>query len=284
MTDLPKRYDTASRLAYLERMVNELTRQQGTQTVNPGSIDHALNVRDFGAVGDGVTDDTVAFIEIANLNRVGYVPAGTYVISSASTELPGGYWFGEGTLLFTGTGMGGATQTLDRSIAAATNSGITIAASSVAVTALTAPLITAGRVVYTDRTFAQAIATVLTPVPATLTDVPGLTSTVDVDSTGDIYLVMMTLDLDLITGQTAPNGPFEARLMVNGVLRTPNANWRWLSGSAAGQRATVSQQWLITGQAVGNRIFKIQARDTTGGGTAFRVNATHSQMTIVQQQ
>lgn len=157
-----------------------------------------------------------------------------------------------------------------------------LTAGATTVSSLEAPLVTAGRVVYTDRTFAQVIATALEPVPTTLTDVPGLTSTVDVDSTGDIYLVMATLDVDLVA--VAPAFPFEVRLMVNAVLQTPNGYWRAVSGSAAGQRATVSQQWLITGQAAGNQIFKIQVRAAGGGGTAYRVNAVHSQMTIVQQQ
>lgn len=61
----------------------------------PGSEDHEVvtegpyvNVRDYGAVGDGITDDTAA-IQDAISNNVGrpamqtiYFPAGTYVVSS----------------------------------------------------------------------------------------------------------------------------------------------------------------------------------------------------------
>lgn len=122
MTVLPKRTDIASRIAYLEKMVNELTRQQGVSAASVEDADHALNVRDEGAVGDGITDDTAVFYEIANQGRVGYVPAGTYLITAESTDLPAGRWFGEGTLLFTGTGMDGETQTLDLSVATPINS------------------------------------------------------------------------------------------------------------------------------------------------------------------
>jgi Pectate lyase superfamily protein/Chaperone of endosialidase len=53
----------------------------------------ALNVKDFGAVGDGVTDDTAAFQLAANsINNKGciYVPYGNYVISSSISGL--NYW------------------------------------------------------------------------------------------------------------------------------------------------------------------------------------------------
>lgn len=85
MTDLPKRTDTAARLTYLERMVNDLTRQQGAQ-INPNSSDYVVNVRELGAVGDGVTDDRSAFGQAMDLicgegGGTIYVPPGTYVIN-----------------------------------------------------------------------------------------------------------------------------------------------------------------------------------------------------------
>lgn len=116
MTSTPRRTDLASRLAYLERAVNELTRRGSTggDVPPPTSGDTAINVRSAGAVGDGTTDDTDAFSQVAATGRIGYVPAGTYVLTAPTGELPGGYWFGEGELLCTGTGYDGEILILDK--------------------------------------------------------------------------------------------------------------------------------------------------------------------------
>ena len=37
-----------------------------------------VNVKDFGAVGDGVADDTAAFEKAANQKKAVYVPSGSY--------------------------------------------------------------------------------------------------------------------------------------------------------------------------------------------------------------
>ena len=62
-------------------------------------LDQTIRVKDFGAVGDGVTDDTVAFtaaIAAAGTGAV-YVPAGTYKITGT---LNGNYFsFGEVTII-----------------------------------------------------------------------------------------------------------------------------------------------------------------------------------------
>lgn len=71
-----------------------------------------LNVkRDFGAAGDGTTDDSVAFqtalTAAAAAGKVVYVPAGTYVLASGVTAAIGTFIRGAGTeatkLLVTGT-------------------------------------------------------------------------------------------------------------------------------------------------------------------------------------
>jgi hypothetical protein len=49
-----------------------------------GKGELVINAKDFGAVGDGVRDDTAAFQAIANIGGISYVPAGTYVIDSVS--------------------------------------------------------------------------------------------------------------------------------------------------------------------------------------------------------
>ncbi len=53
----------------------------------PEAAGGVINVRDYGAVGDGVTDDTAAFQralsrdDIANGNKILYIPDGTYLLS-----------------------------------------------------------------------------------------------------------------------------------------------------------------------------------------------------------
>ncbi len=54
--------------------------------------EESLSVQDWGAVGDGVTNDTVAITAAdANVNRK-YSPRGTYDTTLASTDLDGPYW------------------------------------------------------------------------------------------------------------------------------------------------------------------------------------------------
>lgn len=56
------------------------------------------NVLDYGATGNGVTDDTAAFVAAAAAAKVVYVPAGEYAISGTITiSLNGSHWFGDGT-------------------------------------------------------------------------------------------------------------------------------------------------------------------------------------------
>lgn len=71
-----------------------------------------VNVKNFGAVGDGVTNDTAAFtasmtFAAANGNQYVYVPAGTYVISSTISVPSQCGFFGTGgsVISFTGAGV-----------------------------------------------------------------------------------------------------------------------------------------------------------------------------------
>jgi len=76
----------------------------GTVTdVAPQNDDHVvasslmLNIRDFGAVGDGMTDDTEALKAAARCGQAVFFPAGIYILSEQITMTANISWFGEGT-------------------------------------------------------------------------------------------------------------------------------------------------------------------------------------------
>lgn len=60
-----------------------------------------ISVKDFGAVGDGTTDDTAAFLAVIATGKVGFVPFGNYKLTAALPLTEGGF-VGEGF------GIGGA--------------------------------------------------------------------------------------------------------------------------------------------------------------------------------
>ncbi len=60
-----------------------------------------VNVKDFGAKGDGVTDDTAAFNAAGETGKAVYVPGGTYRLSNPYDVAPAYRYFGEGKLVFT---------------------------------------------------------------------------------------------------------------------------------------------------------------------------------------
>lgn len=65
----------------------------------PDRFADVVNVKDFGAKGDGVTDDTAAFVSASLVQNVIFVPAGTYKISNIIDAL----FYGDGVLLINGT-------------------------------------------------------------------------------------------------------------------------------------------------------------------------------------
>ncbi|MGM9949780.1 MAG: glycosyl hydrolase family 28-related protein [Ruminococcus sp.] len=71
------------------RMMNTAIEEIYTETegINIGLYQRSLNLRDYGAVGDGQTDDTQAFRDVLRVARDSgavnvYVPEGTYVMNS----------------------------------------------------------------------------------------------------------------------------------------------------------------------------------------------------------
>jgi hypothetical protein len=67
------------------------------RTVNT-KLQESNSVKDFGAVGDGTTDDTAAFQAAALASTVVYIPSATYKISGTVTiSRDGAVWFGDGT-------------------------------------------------------------------------------------------------------------------------------------------------------------------------------------------
>lgn len=57
-----------------------------------------VSVKDFGAVGDGVTDDTDAIQNALNASNYVYVPDGTYLVSNVQLKHEKSFVFGSGTL------------------------------------------------------------------------------------------------------------------------------------------------------------------------------------------
>lgn len=76
--------------------------------IDASNFDDVANVRRYGAVGDGVTDDTTAFVDALAAKRHVFIPAGTYKITSTlSFENAGQCLFGVGdtsVISYTGTG------------------------------------------------------------------------------------------------------------------------------------------------------------------------------------
>lgn len=67
--------------------------------VSAFSVANAVNVKSFGAVGDGVTNDTVAInaaIAAAGTNNCVFFPSGTYLVTSTLQMLSGQCFYGEG--------------------------------------------------------------------------------------------------------------------------------------------------------------------------------------------
>lgn len=82
--------------------------------------DSPVDVKGFGATGDGSTDDTAAFQAVATAGLVGYIPKGTYKITSAiALTVAGSGFVGDGPeqSIITSTSASGKMITLANGVA-----------------------------------------------------------------------------------------------------------------------------------------------------------------------
>lgn len=90
---------TASDMQFIQSGVGATTRSVQSK------LRDVVNVKDFGAIGDGVADDTLAIQSAINTNKAVFVPKGIYKISSLSFNSNGQGLIGESpsTTIFTST-------------------------------------------------------------------------------------------------------------------------------------------------------------------------------------
>lgn len=79
----------------------------GQQTNVEAKLRQFVSVKDFGAVGDGVTDDTAAIQAAIDASRFVFIPTGTYLVSSTIYVRRGIHLFGAGLIdtIINGSGM-----------------------------------------------------------------------------------------------------------------------------------------------------------------------------------
>lgn len=82
--------------SYVDNLVTPLSETVSDHTSQLSDI--AINVKTLGAIGDGITDDTVAVQNALDTGSSVFFPKGTYSVSSVFTTIEGQKIFGEGTI------------------------------------------------------------------------------------------------------------------------------------------------------------------------------------------
>lgn len=122
-----------------------------------------------------------------------------------------------------------------------------------------------------------ALCTASLDLTVTDTDIPGVTSSVTVAATTDRFLVIGTMDARALT---TTNAVAVGKLLVDGSIQASQAVFNSGNNSAS-LRATVHQQWVVTGLTAGTHTFKMQASVNTGSAE-IRLSVSHTRFTIVK--
>lgn len=108
----------------------------------------------------------------------------------------------------------------------------------------------------------------------TATDIPGMTLTVPVSSSSQVFVVAVSLDIKSIAAGTAN---FIGQLVVGG---TTNGRQFVVNSPLTGLRLDSTQMWYITGLTPGNVVFKVNCRSDNTATNTWQVSQPHSAMTI----
>ena len=129
-----------------------------------------------------------------------------------------------------------------------------------------------------DTYTAQATAALtLTNVDA---DITGMSVPVSVADPNDRFLVVAAIDFRATTSSTiADNAVAVGKLLVDGVIQPGQAVFN--SGSTANVRATVHQNWVITGMSAGTHTVKMTASENATSGS-ITLGITHTKMVVVK--
>lgn len=92
----------AAEQANAAAIADETTRATGVEATLLSRIEQIRTVKDFGAKGDGTTDDTAAFKAAIEATYYVYVPQGNYVITDATVVQSWKYFYGPGIMVING--------------------------------------------------------------------------------------------------------------------------------------------------------------------------------------